>query len=74
MGKGAAAMKALFVKDMRQLWRSFRLPALLLTGLFFAILDPIGAKYMPQIMEQLMRGAEGIAIVFPEMGPERAEL
>ncbi len=25
-------------------------------------------------MEQLMRGAEGIAIVFPEMGPERAEL
>jgi ABC-2 type transport system permease protein len=72
VGKGAAAMKALFVKDMRQLWRSFRLPALLLTGLFFAILDPIGAKYMPQIMEQLMRGAEGIAIVFPEMGPEDA--
>lgn len=65
-------MKALFVKDMRQLWRTFRLPALLLTAFLFALLDPIGAKYMPQIMEQLMGGAEGIAIVFPEMGPEDA--
>ena len=70
--KGVLPVKMLFIKDMRQLWRTFRLPALLLVGLFFAILDPIGAKYMPQILEQLMRGAEGIAIVIPEMGPEDA--
>lgn len=62
-------MKTLFVKDFRQLWRTFRLPALLLLGLFFAILDPIGAEYMPQIMEKLMTGTEGITIVMPEMGP-----
>jgi ABC-2 type transport system permease protein len=65
-------VKALFIKDMRQLWRTFRLPALLLAGLFFAILDPIGAKYLPQIMEQLMHGAEGISIIMPEQGPEDA--
>ena len=65
-------MKALFVKDIRQLWRTFRLPALLLSGLFFAILDPIGAKYMPQIMEKLMSGSEGITIIMPEMGPADA--
>lgn len=70
--KGVPAMKALFIKDMRQLWRTFRLPAMLLAGLFFAILDPIGAKYMPQIMEQLMHGAEGITIVMPELGPADA--
>ena len=65
-------MKALFAKDIRQLWRTFRLPALLLSGLFFAILDPIGAKYMPQIMEKLMSGSEGITIIMPEMGPADA--
>lgn len=65
-------MKALFAKDIRQLWRTFRLPALLLTGLFFAIFDPIGAKYMPQIMEKLMSGSEGITIIMPEMGPADA--
>ncbi|NLI69873.1 MAG: ABC transporter permease subunit [Firmicutes bacterium] len=65
-------MKTLFVKDIRQLWRTFRLPALLLSGLFFAILDPIGARYMPQIMEQLLRGAEGITIIMPELGPADA--
>lgn len=70
--KGVRVMKALLIKDLRQLWRTFRLPALLLVGLFFAILDPIGAKYMPQIMEQLMRGAEGIAVIMPEMGPADA--
>ncbi len=70
--KGDLPVKTLFIKDMRQLWRTFRLPALLLTGLFFAILDPIGAKYMPQIMEQLMRGAEGITFIMPELGPEDA--
>ncbi|NLZ27405.1 MAG: ABC transporter permease subunit [Firmicutes bacterium] len=65
-------MKTLFVKDIRQLWRTFRLPALLLSGLFFAILDPIGAKYMPQIMEQLLRGPDGITIIMPELGPADA--
>ena len=65
-------MKALLVKETRQLWRTFRLPALLLAGLFFAILDPITAKYMPQILEQLMSGAEGITMIMPEMGPEDA--
>ncbi len=65
-------MKALFIKDMRQLWRTFRLPALLLVAIFFALLDPIGARYMPQIMEQLMRGTEGITIIMPEMGPADA--
>ena len=57
---------------MRQLWRTFRLPALLLVAIFFALLDPIGARYMPQIMEQLMRGTEGITIIMPEMGPADA--
>ncbi|NLA04854.1 MAG: ABC transporter permease [Firmicutes bacterium] len=65
-------MRTLLLKDLRQLWRTFRLPALLLAGLFFAILDPLTAKYMPQIMEQLMRGAGGISIIMPEMGPEDA--
>lgn len=65
-------MRALFIKDLRQLWRTFRLPAMLLAGLFFAILDPLGAKFMPQIMEQLMSGAEGITIVMPELGPADA--
>lgn len=65
-------MKVLFVKEIRQLWRTFRLPALLLAGLFFALLDPIGAKYMPQIMEKFMSGSEGITIVMPEMGPADA--
>lgn len=65
-------MKTLLIKDIRQLWRTFRLPALLLSGLFFAILDPIGAKYMPQIMERLMSGSEGITIIMPEMGPADA--
>ncbi len=65
-------MKTLLIKDMRQLWRTFRLPALLLAGLFFAILDPLGAKYMPQIMERLMSGSEGIAIIMPEMFPADA--
>ena len=67
--EGGWPVKTLFVKDFRQLWRTFRLPALLLLGIFFAILDPIGAKYMPQIMEKLMSGTEGITIVMPEMGP-----
>lgn len=70
--KGGLPVKTLFIKDMRQLWRTFRLPALLLSGIFFAILDPIGAKYMPQIMEQLMSGAEGITITMPDMGPADA--
>ncbi len=65
-------MKALFIKDLRQLWRTFRLPALLLAGLFFALLDPIGAKYMPQIMDKLLSGSEGITFILPELGPADA--
>ena len=46
-------MLLLVRKDLLQAWRTFRLPALILTGVFFALLDPLTAKFMPQILGSL---------------------
>ena len=49
-------------KEFRQAWRSFRLPALMLILLILAIMDPLTARYMGEI---LARFAQGVTIVVP---------
>jgi ABC-2 type transport system permease protein len=55
-------MTALISKELRQTWRSFRLPALMLVLLFLAIMDPLVTMYMDEI---LARFVEGVTIVLP---------
>ncbi|MEW5866617.1 MAG: hypothetical protein AB1774_07145 [Bacillota bacterium] len=55
-------MLSLIKKELRQNWRSFRLPALYLTLLFFSLADPLTTKYMGQILQ---RFATGITITMP---------
>jgi ABC-2 type transport system permease protein len=61
-------------KDLLQAWRTFRLPALILTGVFFALLEPLTAKFMPQILGLFGDQYEGLADIIPEMGPAEALL
>ena len=67
-------MLLLVRKDLLQAWRTFRLPALILTGVFFALLDPLTAKFMPQILGLFGDELEGLAEMIPEMGPAEALL
>lgn len=56
-------MRVLLIKELRQGWRSFRIPAFFLVLLFFALLDPLTMKYMGEIMEWV--GGD-IQVIFPE--------
>lgn len=56
-------------KDLIQAWRTFRLPALLLIVIFFAILEPLTARYMPEILAFLAEELEDLAAILPQMGP-----
>jgi ABC-2 type transport system permease protein len=56
-------------KEIRQAWRSFRLPALYIVLLFLAVLDPLSAKYMGEIIS---RFAQGITIIMPPQSAEQA--
>lgn len=62
-------MKGLVEKELRQVWRSFRLPAYYLVLLFLAVSDPLMAKYMGKILE---RFAQGITIILPPPSPFQA--
>lgn len=65
-------MLLLLSKDLRQAWRTFRLPALVLTGIFFALLEPLTAKFMPEILAYMAKELEGLAEIMPQMGPVEA--
>ncbi|MEW5783934.1 MAG: ABC transporter permease subunit [Bacillota bacterium] len=65
-------MLLLLSKDLRQAWRTFRLPALVLTGVFFALLEPLTAKFMPEILAYMAKELEGLAEILPQMGPLEA--
>lgn len=65
-------MPLLLHKEMLQLWRTFRFPALTLTALFFGLLEPLTARFMPQIITYLARELEGLAELIPPMGPVEA--
>lgn len=56
-------MRALILKEYRQGWRSFRIPAFFFVLLFFALLDPPTTKYMGEIMQWF---ADDFQIIFPE--------
>lgn len=62
-------MGVLVGKEIRQAWRSFRLPALFLVSLFLAIMDPLTARYMGEILARL---AQGVTIVVPPPSPGQA--
>ncbi len=62
-------MLTLIRKELRQDWRSFRLPALYLVLAFFALADPLATKYMGEI---LRRFATGITITMPPPSAEQA--
>ncbi len=62
-------MLPLVRKELRQNWRSFRLPALYLTLVFLALADPLMTRYMSQILQ---RFASGITIVVPPPSPAQA--
>lgn len=62
-------MLLLLRKDLMQAWRSFRFPALVLTAVFFAILEPLTARYMPEILSWLAEELEGLLEILPQMGP-----
>lgn len=56
-------MRALLLKEFRQGWRTFKIPAFFLILLFFALLDPLTVKYMGEIMEWF---AGDIQVTFPD--------
>ncbi len=62
-------MSALITKEIRQAWRTFRLPALYLALLFLAITDPLSTKYMGEILQ---RFSTGFTIVVPPPSAEMA--
>lgn len=62
-------MSVLVLKEIRQAWRSFRLPALFITLVFLAIMDPLSTRYMGELMEKF---AQGITIIVPPPSPEQA--
>ncbi len=59
----------LLTKELRQAWRSFRLPALYLALLFLAIMDPLSTRYMGELLRKF---ATGITIVVPPPSAEMA--
>ena len=65
-------MLLLMRKDLLQAWRTFRIPALMLTGVFFALLEPLTARYMPELLSLMAKELEGIAEIIPPMGPPEA--
>jgi ABC-2 type transport system permease protein len=60
---------ALLKKELRQTWRSFRLPAFYLTLLFLAVMDPLTTRYMGEIIGKF---AQGITITVPPPSAEQA--
>lgn len=62
-------MATLVMRELRQSWRSFRLPAFYLTLLFLAIMDPLTTRYMGEILE---RFAQGMTIIVPPPSAEQA--
>lgn len=62
-------MGVLVKKEFRQVWRSFRLPALYLILLFLAVLDPLSSRYMGEIIQ---RFAQGMTIIVPPPSAEQA--
>ncbi len=64
-------MKELLVKEFRQGWRSFKIPAFFLVLLFFALLDPPTTKYMGEIMQWF---AHDLEIILPEPTSQQAFL
>jgi len=56
-------------REIRQNWRTFRLPALYLIFLFLAVTDPLVTKYMGEI---LARSAHGITVIVPPPSPSQA--
>lgn len=68
-GWGRTGWIALWRKEWRQGWRSFRIPALWLTLAFFALMDPLVSRHM----EALVRlAAPGIQITLPPTTPALA--
>jgi len=63
------AMSVLLQKELRQTWRTFRLPALYIVLLFLAITDPLSTRYMGEILGKF---ATGITIVAPPPSAEMA--
>lgn len=55
-------MGVLITKEIRQVWRSFRLPALFLVLAFLSILDPLSTRYMGEILSRL---STGMTIILP---------
>lgn len=62
-------MSALVGKEIRQAWRTFRLPALYLALLFLAIMDPLSTRYMGEILQKF---GQGITIIVPPPSAEMA--
>ncbi|MCW3491580.1 ABC transporter permease [Dethiobacter alkaliphilus] len=60
-------MKLMLMRELREGWRSFRLPGVLLGAVFFALLQPPSQKYMDVIMGLF---AEGIEIELPPVTPD----
>lgn len=65
-------MLLLMRKDLLQGWRTFRLPALVLTAVFFGLLEPLTARYMPELLSLLAQELPGLAEIIPPMGPPEA--
>lgn len=59
-------MKILVLREIRQSWRSFRFPSLFLIILMLAIMDPLTARYMNEIVA---RYSQGITVVLPPPSP-----
>lgn len=59
-------MKTLMKYDLILLKRTSKFIVFPAIGIFFAILSPVTAKYMPEILEALL-GAEGINLGLPEV-------
>lgn len=62
-------MKLLLLRELREGWRSFRLPGVALLALFFALLEPPSQKYMDAILGMF---AEGVKIIMPPATAESA--
>ena len=57
----------MLMRELKEGWRSFRLPGVLLGAVFFALLAPPTQKYMDVILGMF---AEGLEVVLPLVTPE----
>ena len=58
-------MRTLFLKEMREAWRTRRLLVVAAVMMVFACLGPISIKYMPLLLDQMPGVPEGLSEVMP---------